>query len=215
MAVGQNRFFNLVVLDFTFLYLLSVEVWTVCAGDGWSLWWWRQLSCSVEFWWSFPQSLPLSAVQSVQSAAVPGSDTAGQNAFMQLYIWISQDPWSPEEWAAHSHSTRHVFSPALLPHSSATVLELIGFTLAYVFNTSGSAALCICSGSLDHSQCSNSAKFSTEQTGSHIKKQQHNICFLFFFKKNILCWRQHKYPSSSSNPSVGNTSCSCVYNIYI
>ena len=51
---------------------LRVEVWTVCAGGGWGLWGWRQLSCglcsgrcsaerTVESWWSSLQSLQLFA----------------------------------------------------------------------------------------------------------------------------------------------------------
>ena len=63
---------------------------------------------------------------------------------------------------------------------------------------------------------SNLPEFSTEQTGSQTPKQQHNIRFLL---KIIQCWHQHKNlkketnTSSSTNPSVGNTLCCCVYNI--
>ena len=67
------------------------------------------------------------------------------------------------------------------------------FTLVYVFTFTGSAVLRICSVSdpslpeqntgllflLDAGAwCSNSAEFSTGQTGSHTPKQQHNICLI-------------------------------------
>ena len=54
-------------------------------------------------------------------------------------------------------------------------------------------------------------EFSTEQTGSQVPKQQYNIRLLFKIKHSNL----KKDTRSSTNPSVGNTSCCCFYDTYL
>ena len=52
-----------------------------------------------------------------------------------------------------------------------------------------------------------SAEFSTEQTGSHVPKQQHNFWFIFKNKTKKKNLKKETNTSFSSNPLVGNTSC--------
>ena len=67
---------------------------------------------------------------------------------------------------------------------------LIGITLVYVLTFTVSAAYLQISRTSIFGRCSNSAQFSTKQTGSHTPKQQHNIRILFKIKHSLLTQAQ-------------------------
>ena len=129
-------------------------------------------------------------------------------------------------------STGYVSAALRLRHAS----RADGFTLVSVLTSSRSTALHICSVQLLQSRIlqnrytgllyladvgarrSNSAEFSTEQTGSQAQKQQYNIWLLFKIKHSVLT-PAHKSQKRDKHkffcPPVGNTSCCCFYKLKI
>ena len=167
-------------------------------------------------WWDLPL---VSVLELLQSSVLWQEETRRLTTFIIPYVIGISEKLYPRQ---HQIRVQSSSAPSRL-HVNA---ELIGFTLVYVLTSTGSSVLHIWSvpplvvqnppeqiwrpSILVDAQRSNSAKFSTEQTGNHTPKQSFSN-----EKPSVLTPAQKKRKTnkrSSSNPSIGKTLCCCVFN---